>query len=48
MIKLALCVMFNPSEKELDHELKIKLHGKNLYQTDSVKYLRINIDKNLT
>ena len=28
-------VMFNPPKKQLDHELKIKLNGKNLYQTES-------------
>ena len=40
--------MFNPLKKQLDHELKIKLNGKKLYQTDSVKYLGMYIDKNLT
>ena len=39
--------MFNPPKKQQDHELKIKLNGKKLYQTDSVKYLGIYIDKNL-
>ena len=40
--------MFNSLKKQLDHELKIKLNGKKLYQTDSVKYLGMYIDKNLT
>ena len=34
------------TKKQLDHELK-ELNGKELYQTDSVKYLGICIDKNL-
>ena len=40
--------MFNPPRKQLDHELKIKLNGKKIYQTYSVKYLGIYVDKNLT
>ena len=40
--------MFNPPKKHLDHEPKIKLNGKKLYQTDSVKYTGIHINKNLT
>ena len=32
----------------LESKLKIKLNGKNLYETDSVKYLGIQLDKNLT
>ena len=31
--------------KQLDSNLKTKLHGKMLYETDSVKYLGIQIDK---
>ena len=37
--------MFNPSKKQLDHKLKVKRNCKKLYQTDSVKYLGIHIDK---
>ena len=40
--------MFNPPRKQLDHELKINLNGKKIYQTYSVKYLGIYVDKNLT
>ena len=40
-------LMFNPSKKQLDLELKIKLNGKQLYQTDSVKNLGIHTDKTL-
>ena len=40
--------MFNAPKKQLYHQLKMKLNGKKLYQTDSVKYLGIHIDKNLT
>ena len=30
-------------KKQLGHELKIKLNGKKLYRTDSVKYLGIHL-----
>ena len=41
-------VLFTSSEKQLDCDLKIKPNGKRLYETDSVKYLGIQIDKRLT
>ena len=41
-------VLFTSSKKQLDCDLKIKLNGKRLYDTDSVKYLGIQIDKRLT
>ena len=41
-------VLFTSSKKQLDCDLKIKLNGKKLYKTDSVKYLGIQIDKRLT
>ena len=41
-------VLFTSSKKQLDCDLKIKLNGKKLYETDSVKYLGIQIDKRLT
>ena len=34
--------------KQPDHDLKSKLNGEKLYQTDSVKYLGIRFDKYLT
>ena len=40
-------VLYNSSKKQLDCDLKIKLNGKTLYQTDSVRYLGIQIDKRL-
>ena len=40
-------VLFKPLKKELDHELKIKLNGKKLYPTPSVKYFGVKIDSNL-
>ena len=39
---------FTSSKKQLDCDLKIKLNGKRFYETDSVKYLGIQIDKRLT
>ena len=39
--------MFSPPEKKIDHELKEKVNSKKHYQTDSVKYLGINLDKYL-
>ena len=41
-------VLFTSSKKQLDCDLKIKLNGKRLYETDSVRYLGIQIDKRLT
>ena len=41
-------VLFSSSKKQLDCDLKIKLNGKRLYETDSVKYLGIQTDKRLT
>ena len=32
--------IFRPYKKLLDFDMKIKLNGKRLYTTDSVKYLR--------
>ena len=40
-------VIFKPKRKKLDFEFKIKLNGKKLFQTNSVKYLGIKIDKQL-
>ena len=37
-------VLFTSSKKQLDCDLKIKLNGKRLYETDSVKYLGIQIE----
>ena len=44
----SVLVLFTSSKKQLDCDLKIKLNGKRLYETDSVKYLGIQIDKRLT
>ena len=41
-------VLFTSSKKQLDCDLKIKPNGEKLYETDSVKYLGIQIDKRLT
>ena len=40
-------VLFPSSKKQLHCDLKIKLNGKRLYETDSVRYLGIQIDKRL-
>ena len=40
--------LFKPKMKNLDFNLKLKLNGKRLYPTKSVKYLGIKIDENLT
>ena len=40
--------MLSPPKKQLVHGLEIKLNNKKLYQTDSVKYLGIHLDKFLT
>ena len=40
-------ILFKPTKKPLDCQLKLKLYGKILYQTSSVKYLGIKIDQYL-
>ena len=39
--------MVNPIRKSLDFSRKIKLNGKRLYPTDSVRYLGVKIDRKL-
>ena len=41
-------VLFKSSRKLTDVPLKLKLNGKRLYPTNSVKYLDIDFDENLT
>ena len=41
-------VLFTSSKKQLYCDLKIKLNGKWLYETDLVRYFGIQIDKRLT
>ena len=40
-------VIFKPKRKKLDFEIKIKLNGKERFQTNSVKHLCIKIGKQL-
>ena len=40
-------ILFKPTKKPLDCQLKLKLNGKRLYQTSSVKYLGIKFDQYL-
>ena len=47
-VKMTELVIFKSKQKELKGDLKIKLYGKRLYLTDSVKYLAVKIDTNLT
>ena len=41
-------ILFKPKMKKLDFDLKLRLNGKRIYPTKSVKYLGIKIDENLT
>ena len=41
-------VIFKSKQKKLESGLKIKLCGKRLYPTQSVKYLGVKIDTNFT
>ena len=41
-------VIFKSKQKKFEDDLKIKLCGKRLYPTESVKYLGVNIDTNLS
>ena len=41
-------VIFKSKEKKFEGDLKIKLCGKRIYPTESVKYLGLKIDTNLS
>ena len=41
-------VIFKSKQKNFKGDLKIKLCGKRLYPTESVKYLGVKIDTNLS
>ena len=41
-------IIFKSKQKKLEGDLKIKLCGKRLYPTESVKYLGLKIDANFT
>ena len=47
-VKKTEMVIFKSKQKKLEGDLKIKLCGKRLYPTESVKYLGVKIDTNLT
>ena len=40
-------VLFRHPNKKLDYDLKLKLNGKNLKLTNSVKYLGVYLDSHL-
>ena len=41
-------IIFKSKQKKLEDDLKIKLCGKRLYPSESVKYLGVKLDVNLT
>ena len=41
-------LIFKSKQKKFEGDLKMKLSGKRLYPTESVKYLGVKIDTNLT
>ena len=47
-VKKTEMVIFKSKQKKLEGDFKIKLCGKRPYPTESVKYLGVNIDTNLT
>ena len=47
-VKKTEMVIFKSNQKKLECDLKIKLCGKRLYPTESVKYMGVKIDTNLT
>ena len=47
-VKKTEMIIFKYKQKKLEGDLKIKLCGKRLYPTESVKYLGVKIDANLT
>ena len=46
-VSKAKLIIFKPKRKFLDFNIKIKLNGKRLYPTDSVKYLEVKIHSKL-
>ena len=47
-VKKTEMVIFKSKQKKREGDLKIKLYGKRLYPTETVKYLGVKIDTNLT
>ena len=47
-VKKTEMVIFKSKQKKFEGDLKTKLSGKRLYPTESVKYLGVNIDTNLS
>ena len=47
-VKKTEMVIFKSNQKKLECDLKIKVCGKRLYPTESVKYMGVKIDTNLT
>ena len=47
-VKKPEMIIFKSKQKKLEDDLKIKLCGKRLYPTESVKYLCVKFDANLT
>ena len=47
-IKKTEMAIFKSKQKKLEGDLKIKLSGKRLYPTESVEYLGVKIDTNLS
>ena len=47
-VKKTELVIFKSKQKKFEGDLKIKLCGKRLYPTESVKYLGVKIDTNLS
>ena len=47
-VKKTEMVIFKYKQKKFEGDLKLKLSGKKLYPTESVKYLGVKIDANLS
>ena len=47
-VKKTEMVIFKSKQKKFEGDLKIKLSGERLYPTESVKYLSVKIDTNLS
>ena len=46
-VKKTKMVIFKSKQKKFEGDLKVRLCGKRLYPTESVKYLRVKMDANL-
>ena len=47
LAKLKLCILFRHPNKTINYDLKLKIDGKKIYLSDTVKYLGVYLDQHL-